>query len=158
MIALKLEEPLEEITFEDCQVFSTGEIAALFNLSSDEIDYWVRCKLITPSIRKGSGRGSRRLFGLSDLKRALLIHRLRDAEWKPKQIAKALDAVSAAMKNPDLLHSPLLIHEGGAFLILCRSRSTELMLLDAASPGQYVMVIALDTLDEDTRQSLVRSK
>ena len=32
------------------------------------------------------------------------------------------------------------------------------MLLDAASPGQYVMVIALDTLDEETRQSLVRSK
>lgn len=140
------------------QVFSTGEMAAMLNVSFHEVDYWVRCKLIVPSIREAAGHGTRRLYGISDLKEALLIQRLRKADWKPKQIAKALSAVASEVKNPDLLHTPLLIHEGSALLILCRSKGRELMLLDAASPGQYVMVIALDTLEEETRQSLARSK
>jgi hypothetical protein len=60
--------------------------------------------------------------------------------------------------DPDLLHTPLLIHEGNALLILCRSKGQELILLDAASPGQYVMVIALDALEEEMRKSLARSR
>ena len=145
--------PLHEI-----ETFSTGEMAALLGVTVDDVDYWVRACLVTPSIRTASGHGSRRLFGRHDLMRALLIQRLRNAEWKPKQIAKALTTIDGALHNPALLHTPLLIHEGSALLILCRSKGKEPMLLDAASPGQYVMVIALDTLEEETLQSLARSK
>jgi DNA-binding transcriptional MerR regulator len=141
----------------DRQVFTTTEMAALLRVPVNEVDYWVRCKLITPHIRQASGQGSRRLFGWSDLREAFLIKRLRNARWKPKQIGKALRTVIAAMKNPASLPAPLLIHEGGALLILCRSGS-EITLLDASSPGQYVMVIALDTLEEETRRQLARSK
>jgi DNA-binding transcriptional MerR regulator len=140
------------------QVFSTGEMAAMLNVSLDEVDYWVRSKLIVPSIREAAGHGTRRLFGILDLKQAFLIQRLRKADWKPRQIAKAFSAVAPAMQDPDLLHTPLLIHEGNAFLILCRSKGQELILLDAASPGQYVMVIALDALEEEMRKSLARSR
>ena len=130
----------------------------MLDVSLNEVDYWVRCKMIVPSIRKATGHGTRRLFGICDLKQALLIQRLRKANWKPKQVAKALASVAAAVQNPNLLHTPLLVHEGNALLILCRSKGRELTLLDAASPGQYVMVIALDTLEEETRKSLERSK
>lgn len=140
------------------QVFSTGDIASFLNISLNEVDYWVRCKLLSPSVRQGAGHGSRRLFGHADVMQATLIHRLRTAKWKPKQIATALVAVSKAMKNPEMLQAPLLIHEKNVLLILCREKSKELILLDAASPGQYVMVIALDTLEEETRASLARSK
>ncbi len=145
-------------SFQNRQVFSTGEMAAMLNASLNDVDYWVRCNLLVPSIREAEGHGTRRLFGIHDLKTALLIQRLRKADWKPKQIAKALIAVGSAVQNPDLLHTPLLVHEGKALLILCRSKGRELTLLDAASPGQYVMVIALDTLEEETRKSLARSK
>ena len=152
-------EPNSELCFShDRQVFSTGEMATMLNVSLNEVDYWVRCKLIDPSVRQASGHGTRRLFGINDVKKALLVQRLRKADWKPKQIASALSTVVLAMKNPDLLHTPLLIHDGKVLLILCRSKGRELMLLDAASPGQYVMVIALDTLEEETRKSLARSK
>ena len=140
------------------QVFSTGDIAAYLNVSLNEVDYWVRCKLLSPSIRKGSGHGSRRLFGHSDVMQAVLIHRLRIAKWKPRQIEVALTAIAKAIRNPLMVQTPLLIHEKNVLLILCREKSKELMLLDAASPGQYVMVIALDTLEEETRTSLARSK
>ena len=46
-------------------------------------------------------------------------------------------------ENPALLHTPLLVHEDNALLIVCREKGKELTLLDAANPGQYVMVIAL---------------
>ncbi len=152
-------EPISEIhSLQRRQVFSTGEMATMVNVSLNEVDYWIRSKLIVPSIREAAGHGTRRLFNILDLKQAFLIHRLRKAGWKPRQIAKTLSAVASAVKDPDLLHTPLLVHEGNALLILCRSKGQELILLDAASPGQYVMVIVLDALEEEMRKSLTRSR
>lgn len=140
------------------QVFSTREMAIMLNVSLNEVDYWVRCKLIVPSIREAAGHGTRRLFGIFDLKQAFLIQRLRKADWKPWQIAKAFSAMASAMQDPDLLHTPVLIHEGNSLLILCRGKRQALNLFDAASPGKYVMVIALDALEEEMRKSLARSR
>jgi len=140
------------------QVFSTGEMATMLDVSLNEVDYWARCQLIVPGVREASGRGTRRLFGILDVKQAFLVQRLRKAHWKPKQIAKALSAVAPVVQYPDRLLTPLLIHEGNALLILCRSKEQEPILLDAASPGQYVMVIALDDLEEEMRKSVARSK
>ena len=152
-------EPDSEVSYSrNMQVFTTGEIASMLSVSRDEVDYWVRCGLLVPSIREAAGHGTRRLFAIGDLKKALLIQRLKAAHWKPKQICSALGVVALAVDNPDTLHAPLLIHEGNALLVLCRSKGRELMLLDAASPGQYVMVIALDSLEEQTRHSLMLSK
>ena len=152
-------EPISAMhSLQGSQVFSTGEMAALVNVSLNEVDYWIRSNLIVPSIREAAGHGTRRLFNILDLKQAFLIHRLRKADWKPKQIAKALSAIASAVKDSALLHTPLLIHEGNALLILCRSKGEELTLLDAARPGHYVMVIALDALEEEMRKSLTRSR
>src|SRR5947199_4746478 len=131
MAVTALESISEMDSSEGKQVFSTGEVAAMLNASPNEVDYWVRSKLIVPSIREAAGHGTRRLFGILDLKQAFLIRRLRKAGWKPKQIAKTLSAVASVVKDPDLLHTPLLIHEGNALLILCRSKGQELILLDA---------------------------
>ncbi|SRR6266446_7157432 len=152
-------EPISEMhSLQGSQVFSTGEMAAILNVSLNEVDYWIRSNLIVPSIREAAGHGTRRLFNIPDLKQAFLIHRLRKAGWKPRQIAKALSAVASTVKVPDILHTPLLIHEGNALLILCRSKGQELTLLDAARPGHHVMVIALDALEEEMRKSLTRSR
>ena len=110
------------------QVFSTGEMAALVNVSLNEVDYWIRSKSIVPSIREAAGYGTRRLFNILDLKQAFLIHLLIKGGWKPRQIAKTLSVVALAVQDSDLLHTPLLI--------LCRSKGQELALLDAARPGQ----------------------
>jgi DNA-binding transcriptional MerR regulator len=149
---------LPESTQQEGDVFLTGEIATLLGVSSEEVDYWARRKLITSSVRGASGHGSRRLFNRNDLRRAFLVQRLRQAKWKPKQIAKALVTVNAVLNNPSTLHTPLLVHEGNSLLILCRDRGKEPILLDAASSGQQVMVIALETLEEETLTSLARSK
>ncbi|MDQ2688592.1 MAG: MerR family transcriptional regulator [Armatimonadota bacterium] len=140
------------------EIFTTGEIATLLDASMNQVDYWVRCQLLSPSVRLAYGHGSRRLFNREDLQQALLVQRLQKANWKPKHIHKALNAVMAAFNNPEALHTPLLIHEGNAFLILCREKGKEPELVDAASPGQRVLVIALEALREETLRSLARSK
>lgn len=151
---------MEERTDQRLAVFSTGEVAGLLGVLVEDIDYWVRSKLLVPSIRQASGHGSRRLFSSDDLDQIVLIKRLRNSRppWKPKQIAGALTSLRKALKNPDALHTPVLIHEGNAFLILCRDKSRELVLLDGTKEGQSVMVIALETLKEETRRSLACGK
>jgi|SRR5581483_6700059 len=152
------ESTLEKRALERRRVLSTGEMAMMLDVSLNEVDYWVRSKLIVPGIREAAGRGTRRLFDILDLKRALLIQQLRKVDWKPKQIARALSTVASVVQDPDLLHAPLLIHEGNALLILCRSKEQELVLLDAARPQQPVLVIALDALEEEMQESLARSR
>lgn len=159
MTAIVLGDDKETNTLQPrAEIFTSGEVAALLESSLDEVDYWVRSKLLVPSIREASGQGSRRLFSADDVKQALLIRRLRQAKWKPRQITRALSSLRAVLDDPGALEKPLLIHEGNAFLILCRHQGNELVLLDAAAPGQYVMVIALETLEEETRRRLARSK
>lgn len=51
-----------------------------------------------------------------------------------------------------------IMHKGSSLLIPCRSKMQELILLGAARPGNYVMAIALDTLKEEMRKSLTRSR
>lgn len=152
-----IESSTEKRSLEYERILSTGEMATMLNVSLSEVDYWVRSRLIVPSIREAAGRGTRRLFCILDLRKAFLIQQLRKVDWKPRQIAKALSAISPAVQNPELLHTPLLIHEGNALLILCQSKEQKLILLDAASPGQQVMVIALDALEEEMQKSLMRS-
>ncbi len=153
-----LELQTSEALFCAGEIFSTGEMALILGVSTDEIDYWAQLKLLTPSVKKATGQGSRRLFNRNDLRQGFLVQKLRAAGWKPRQIIKVLAAVSAALSHPASLHTPLLVHDGNAVLIVCRDKGRALTLLDAAHPGQYVMVIALETLEEETRQKLALSK
>ena len=89
---------MEERTDQRLAVFSTGEVAGLLGVLVGDIDYWVRSKLLVPSIRQASGHGSRRLFSSDDLDQIVLIKRLRNSHppWKPKQIAGALTSLRKA--------------------------------------------------------------
>ena len=74
-------EPISEMySLQGSQVFSTGEMAAILNVSLNEVDYWIRSNLIVPSIREAAGHGTRRLFNIFDLKQAFLIQRLRKVD------------------------------------------------------------------------------
>ena len=139
-------------------VFTSSEFAKIIGVSVDSLDHMVCSGLLVPSVRKAFGQGSRRLFSTQDVQQGLLIQRLRKAKWKPRQVATALNSLRAVLEDPDMLETPRLIHEGGAFLILCRHKGNELVLLDGGASKQYVMVIALETLEEETRLELARSK
>jgi hypothetical protein len=139
-------------------LFCSGEFSSLLDVPLHELDYWVKCKIVNASVRSAAGHGSRRLFNRDDLRQALLVRRLRRAKWKPRHISDALLIIGSVLRHPDNLQTPLLIHEGRSLLILCRNEDGSPSLMDASCPGQYVMVIALETLEEETRLSIARSK
>ena len=140
------------------ELFGSGEIATLLGVTAHELDYWIKRRLVSSSVKKASGHGSRRIFNRDDLRQALLVHRLRQAHWKPRQISNALAVIGSVLQNPDHLQTPILVHEKNALLILCRNKDGSPSLMDASCPGQNVMVIALETLEEETRLSIARSK
>lgn len=139
-------------------VFCSGEFAALLGVTPHELDYWIKVCIVGTSIKQAKGHGSRRLFNRHDLRQALLVKRLRQANWKPRQILDALPMIASVLQHPDHLQTPILIHEKNALLILCRNQDGSPSLMDASCPGQHVMVIALETLEEETRLSIARSK
>jgi len=139
-------------------LFCSGEFASLLGVTAHELDYWVKCNVVSASVKKATGHGSRRIFNRDDLRQALLVRRLRQANWKPRQIFEALSAIGSLLQHPDHLQTPLLIHEKNSLLILCRNQDGSPSLIDASCPGQHVMVIALETLEEETRLSIARSK
>lgn len=83
----------------------------------NEREDWIRSKLIVPVISEATGRGTRRLFDILDLK----LRWLRKEDWKPEQVAKALSVMEAVVEDPNLLHILLLIHENNMLLIFCRN-------------------------------------
>lgn len=140
--------------------YTSGNLATFFEVSPSEVDSWVRAKLIIPSVRVASGQGTRRLFGAEDLHRAALVCRLRKSRpsWKPKQILPVLEYYKRILDDPNYLNAQLLIHQDNLSLILCREHGREPILLDAKSPDQLVMVIALDTLLDDTKRWIANNK
>ena len=140
------------------EIFQTGEIAQLLDVDPTVIEYWCETHLVTPSVREGNGRGSRRIFNRNDLRQALLVSRLYHAKWKPKAIKAALVKVLPLLDHPNELIQPRLINEGKAFLILCREKGKELIIIDGATDGQAVLLIALNALEEETKSSIARNK
>lgn len=138
--------------------FYAGEFALLLGVTAHELNYWLKSEIVTSSIRNAAGHGSRRIFNRNDLRQALFVRRLRQANWKPRQISEALTVIGPVLQHPDHLQTPILIHEKNALLILCRNQDGSPSLMDASCPGQHVMVIALETLEEETRLSIARSK
>ena len=76
MVESELKSISEKNPKNGLQVFSTGEVAAMFGLTLSDVDYWVRSKLIVPSVRDASGHGTRRIFSQNDLKQILLVGHL----------------------------------------------------------------------------------
>lgn len=151
---------IDVITEDGCgqATFSTRELADLVKAKVSEVHYWVRTGLLSPSIKQSHMQGDPRVFSSDDVMRALFVHCLRKAEWKPKEIQTALAYFRKVKENPQEFKSPVLVHEGRSLLILCKHHSGNPALLDAKKPGQLVLTIALETLEEETRKLLASSK
>ena len=140
------------------KVFTAKDVADLLELSMDTVGNWAKCGLLVPGVRQGAGKGTPRLYNAQDVRTAFFIRRLYRKDWKPKQIGVALMEFRRVVQNPALLDDPLLIHQGKAVLILVRHRDGTLAVRDATAPDQYVLTIALEALDEETRRGIAQNK
>ena len=139
-------------------MFSTTDVAEHLHIAPYDVRYWVESGLLSPSVRQASGRGEHHVFSAGDLRLAFFIHHLHQLGIKPKEIKRILSEVRRVMEDPTLLVQPMLLPCGTRPLILQHSASGQASLLDATRPGQYVMTVALETIDEKVQRILAQSK
>ena len=138
--------------------FTITELAERSGVRIHTLKYWDETGVLKPGVRSANGRGSVRLYSFSNLLQALFMQELEASGWALPAIRTALETFREAVKNPEAFQDPRLVCAGLSAVILCRSKDGLPILIDAKKPGQYVLSIALDTLEEKAWRRLARTK
>lgn len=78
---------------------STRTVSELTGASARQLDYWARTKLLPPSGRQASGKGSRRLYTFHDVVAILTVCKLRERKCPLQQIRTAVRYLRAHYPN-----------------------------------------------------------
>jgi DNA-binding transcriptional MerR regulator len=81
------------------KTFSTSEVARIAQLNINRLNNWLNTGLITPSIEKGSGYGSKHVFSLVDIYKIFLFIELINSGFAREAASKILE--SAFNRNFD---------------------------------------------------------
>ncbi len=133
--------------------YTTTAIAQATGFSIRQLDYWIQQGLITPSIQKSHGPGTRRLYAIDDLIQLQFIRQLKRYGWSTQKIRKAITTLSDIMNDPNPLKHAILVHGKNTLFALCKTKEGERIALDALSAGgQQVMGVVLEMLIEEAQQ------
>ncbi len=140
------------------QVYTTKEVAYISGFTVRQIGYWAQQGIIVPSIQKAHGSGSRRYYSFEDLLQLRFIRQLMKHGWSLQKIREAIARLRDVMGDPNSLQKAVLVHGSQTILAICKTKEGERILLDTLDPGgQQVMWIYLETLEEETKQSVTFS-
>ena len=87
--------------------FSGKKVTEIVGISYRQLDYWTRTELISPSIEKGEGSGSRRRYSYKDLLELRVIKNLIDGGIKVEKIREIFDLKPAGIKKMLNLAKPI---------------------------------------------------
>jgi DNA-binding transcriptional MerR regulator len=107
--------------------FSGPQVCSLVGLTYRQLDYWARTGLLTPSVTKASGSGSKRKYSYRDVVELKVIKQLLDAGL----------SLQAARRAVDCLRSDLQVDLAGTQLVLTSTTSVL-----AHSNGEVVDLLA----------------
>jgi DNA-binding transcriptional MerR regulator len=130
------------------RVFTTSEITKLYGFTQRQIDGWDKTGLISPSIRPAKGKGSHRLYALSDVICFRFVKRLQEAGWHTRTIRTALRNLRYILPERDPLRDLVLLNINGSIVARCSMADGQVVLLDALSQGQLVMMFTLSSLQD----------
>lgn len=136
------------------KIFTTREVIHITGFTRQKLDYYAKHKFVTPSIRGGHGRGTRRIYSIEDLVLLQFIRRLRAHKWSIQKIRAALSELRRFMDEPKEI---VLIDGKGTILALCKTQAGEQIIIDTLRPGgQQVLKIVLEALVQETVQDVER--
>jgi DNA-binding transcriptional MerR regulator len=138
------------------RLYTTAEVAQLSGFSVRQLGYWSKQGIIVPSIQQAHGSGTRRLYSFDDLLQLRFVRQLRNHSWSLQKIREAITRLHDVMDDPNSLQKAVLVYGSQTILAICKNKAGERIILDALDPGrQQVMWIFLETLEEETRSSIV---
>ena len=131
--------------------FSGKKATEIVGISYRQLDYWTRTELISPSIQKGKGSGSRRRYSYKDLLELRVIKNLIDGGIKVEKIRKIFEYLKENL-DQDVTKVNLVI--SGNKTVLVKSGDE---LIDILQKGQGVLnILPLATVKEEIDSAIVQ--
>ena len=130
--------------------FSGKKVTEIVGISYRQLDYWTRTELISPSIEKGEGSGSRRRYSYKDLLELRVIKNLIDGGIKVEKIREIFEYLKDQLSQ-DVTKVNLVI--SGNKTVLVKSGDE---LIDILQKGQGVLnILPLATVKEEVDSAIV---
>ena len=131
--------------------FSGKKVTEIVGISYRQLDYWTRTELISPSIEKGEGSGSRRRYSYKDLLELRVIKNLIDGGIKVEKIREIFEYLKENL-DQDVTKVNLVI--SGNKTVLVKSGDE---LVDILQKGQGVLnILPLATVKEEVDSAIVQ--
>jgi DNA-binding transcriptional MerR regulator len=125
--------------------YSASDVCRLVGISYEQLDYWARTGLVTPSLRAAHGWRSHRLYSLGDVVKLRIIKRLSDAGISLQPIRQALGYLRSSSSGRPL--SDVTLISDSQRIYACYSGEE---VIDVLSHGQAVFGIAVGRVWADT--------
>ncbi|MGA2671065.1 MAG: MerR family transcriptional regulator [Dehalococcoidia bacterium] len=127
--------------------FRTSEVSHVVGATYNQLVYWDKTGLVSPSLRAASGRGSRRLYSVEDIFELKILMKLLDSSLPLQRIRSSFRFIRDQSKAL------------ASFVVLTDGKTVYFyedydVLVDTLKEGQTVLRIAVQDLIADVQARL----
>lgn len=127
--------------------FRISEVARVVGASQSQLAYWDRTGLVSPSLRRASGRGSRRLYSIEDIFELKILVKLLDSSLPLQRIRSSFRFIRGQSRS---LGSLIVLTDGKTVYFY----QDYGVLVDTLKQGQTVLRIAVQDLIAEVQARL----
>lgn len=132
--------------------FSSPEVCRIAGVAPSTLDYWVRTKLVAPSLRKPQGKRWTRYWSVTDLVTVRSVKALRAAGCPLRTVRVVKARVEAWGEN---MHAATLVWDGNDVIEVSSSGSLRSMVSRPDQQLLHVMSLPLKVWHQDAVRSAV---
>ena len=127
--------------------FRTSEVSHVVGATYNQLVYWDKTGLVSPSLRAASGRGSRRLYSVEDIFELKILMKLLDSSLPLQRIRSSFRFIRGQSKTL------------GSFVVLTDAKTVYFyedhnVLVDTLKQGQTVLRITVQDLISEVQARL----
>jgi DNA-binding transcriptional MerR regulator len=127
--------------------FRTSEVSHVVGATYNQLVYWDKTGLVSPSLRAASGRGSRRLYSVEDIFELKILMKLLDSSLPLQRIRSSFRFIRGQSKAL----SSLVVLTDGKTVYFYEDYD---VLVDTLKKGQTVLRIAVQDLIAEVQAKL----
>jgi len=127
--------------------FRTSEVSHVVGATYNQLVYWDKTGLVSPSLRAASGRGSRRLYSVEDIFELKILMKLLDSSVPLQRIRSSFHFI----RGQSRALSSLVVLTDGKTVYFYEDYD---VLVDTLKKGQTVLRVAVQDLIAEVQDKL----
>lgn len=127
--------------------FRTSEVSRVVGATYNQLVYWDKTGLVSPSLRAASGRGSRRLYSVEDIFELKILMKLLDSSLPLQRIRSSFRFI----RGQSRALSSLVVLTDGKTVYFYQDYD---VLVDTLKKGQTVLRVAVQDLIAEVQARL----